>query len=115
MASEQEVKEFLREFHDKMNIWDILFRDDRGKNLQTIADLEIRPIDRKKVIESLHTPDYCEGPTDDKLWGGSSMWVFGKEVKRQEVYIKITMGRPTNPVICISFHTAEFPMQYPFK
>lgn len=115
MATAQEVKDFLREFHDKLNFWDIYFRDDRDKNLQTLSDLEIRPVDRKKVIQSLLPANYSEGPLDDTLYGGNSMWVFGKEVKKQEVYIKITIGPPSNRVICISFHIAAHAMNYPLK
>ena len=43
------------------------------------------------------------------------MWVFGKDVKGQEVYIKITLGLPNSSTICISFHIAEHPMTYPLK
>ena len=41
--------------------------------------------------------------------------VFGKDVKGREVYIKITLGYQNGQTICISFHIAEHPMQYPFK
>jgi hypothetical protein len=43
------------------------------------------------------------------------MWVFGKMVKKKEIYIKITIGMVNNQTICISFHIAEFDMNYPFK
>jgi hypothetical protein len=43
------------------------------------------------------------------------MWVFGKEVKQKEVYIKISMGIANNSAVCISFHVAEYPMIYPLK
>jgi len=43
------------------------------------------------------------------------MWVFGKEVKKKEVYIKISMGIENTNAICISFHIAEYPMKYPYK
>jgi hypothetical protein len=43
------------------------------------------------------------------------MWVFGKEINKHEIYIKITMGQPNQSVICISFHIAEHPMIYPLK
>lgn len=76
-----------------MKIWDVLFRDDRGKNTQALVDLELRPIDRKAILEALETKDYSEGPLEEKLYGGAKMWVFGKTVKKKEVYIKITMGQ----------------------
>ena len=71
----------LDELELKMSIWDILYRDNRGKNAQTLADLEIRPIDRKRAIEGLTVNDYCQGPLEEKLYGGAEMWVFGKVVK----------------------------------
>jgi len=115
MVSEHEVGIFLKDFKNKMTIWDVLFRDDRGKNTQALADLELRPIDRKHILEKLVTSDYSEGPLEEKLIGGAEMWVFGREVMKNEVYIKISMGCPDSSVICISFHLAEHPMVFPYK
>lgn len=111
----EKVESFLEDFKMKMKLWDVLFRDDRGKNTQTLIDLELRPIERKKVLESLECKDYSEGPIEEKLYGNADMWVFGKTIKEHEVYIKITMGTPSCSVICISFHIAEHLMQYPLK
>ncbi len=115
MSSEAQVASFLKDFKDKMKIWDVLFRDDRGKNIQALVDLELRPIERKAALEALETKDYCEGPLEEKLYGGTEMWVFGKNIKRREVYIKITMGAVGCCVICISFHLAQHKMKYPLK
>lgn len=98
-----------------MKVWDVLFRDDRGKNTKTLTDLELRPIERKTILECLEPTDYFRGPLEEKLYGGADMWEFGKTVKKHEVYIKITMGAKGSSVICISFHIAEHPMTYPFK
>jgi hypothetical protein len=105
----------LKNFKEKMQIWDVLFRDDRGKNAQTLIDLELRPIDRKTILETLETEDYSEGPLPETLYKSADMWVFGKTVKKKELYIKITMGDLNNSVICISFHLAQHPMNYPLK
>ena len=59
--------------------------------------------------------DYSQGPLEERMYGGVAMWIFGKDVKKNEVYIKITMGFAGGSVICISFHAAEYPMRYPFK
>ncbi len=115
MSTINEVKSFLKDFKEKMNIWDVLFRDDRGKNTQTLVDLELRPVERKTIIEALDFIDYSEGPIEEKLYGGADMWVFGKQVKEKEVYIKITMGVRGCSVICISFHLAQYKMKYPLK
>ena len=106
-ASKQQVSAFLRDFKEKMKIWNILFRDDRGKNAQTLLDLELRPLERLKIIAALECDDYSDGPLEDTLNKGPAMWIFGKQVKQQEIYIKITMGAPGTSVICISFHIAE--------
>ena len=115
MINKKVVDSFLRDFKGKMKILDILFRDDRGKNKQTLIDLEISPYQRKNVLEKLEVTDYSEGPIEEKLYGGSDMWVFGKEVKNKEIYIKITMGYSNSSVICISFHRAEHKLNYPFE
>jgi hypothetical protein len=115
MATKEEVQSFLSEFHQKMRIWEIRVRDDRGKNTQALYNLEISPIQRIKIIESLSVIDYSQGPKTDTLNAGAPLWVFGKVVKSQMIYIKISVGSPSNPVICISFHEAEHEMQLPFK
>lgn len=80
-----------------------------------MIDLELRPADRLAVLESLEVKDYSEGPIEELLYRGSAMWVFGKVVKKQQVYIKITMGLSGSSVICISFHLAEHHMRFPLN
>jgi len=115
MDDSTHVKVFLDNFKVKLRIWDLLFYSSRQKNTQTIADLEIRVTDVKAILAGLEVPDYSEGPLLDAAFGGADMWVFGRKVKGYEIYIKITLGKPNNPVICISFHFAEYPMRYPLK
>lgn len=115
MTTKDEVERFLKDFKQKTKIFQIVFFDDRGKNAQALLDLEISSNKRKEVIEKLKVEDYSEGPIEEKMRGLMPMWVFGKEVKKQEVYIKISMGRENSQTICISFHLAEHPMNYPLK
>lgn len=115
MASKDDVQQFLNEFFIKYKVFGILFRDLRQKNTGALLTLEISPVKRKEIIESLKVQDYSEGPLDDKLYGIASMWVFGTVVNSTEVYIKISLGAFGSSVICISFHDAEYAMAYPFK
>jgi hypothetical protein len=115
MASKQEVETYLKELKVKIDIFGILFLDDRGKNQQTLHDLEISPAKRKEIISSLKAEDYSQGALDEKMRGILPMWVFGKQVKEKEVYIKVSMGIENNSAVCISFHIAEHPVNYPFK
>ncbi len=115
MSKKTEVASFLKDFKEKMKFWYVFFRDERGKNTNTMIVLELRPIERIKILEKLETKDYSEGPLEEKLYGGADMWVFGKTVKKREVYIKITMGEMSSSVICISFHLSAHKMNYPLK
>ena len=111
MATNQDdVEYFLKDFNVKLSIWGILFRDDRGVNSQVLLDLGITSDFRKEVIKDLKVEDYSEGPVIDTLYKLSDMWIFGKEI-----YIKISLGSEDLKVICISFHIARSPMNYPFK
>ncbi len=109
------VLRFLKELKVKINVWGIIYLDERSKNTQTLLDLELRPQERTKIIKELTAKDFLEGPLPEKFFGISEMWVFGKEIKGSEVYIKITLGNKNNSAVCISFHIAEYPMNYPFK
>ena len=115
ILTRDEVQCFLDQFHAKMKIFGIIYRDDRGKNQKTLEELEIVPSYRKLVIESLCVEDYVDGPIVDTLNRLGEMWVFGKDVKDREVYIKIMLGGVNCQTICISFHIAEHPLQYAFK
>lgn len=92
MSDQDEIGAFLQDFHVKMKIRGIIFRDDRGKNVQTLLDLEITKDHRNQVIKELKVEDYSEGPLPEKLYGGADMWVFGKQVKKKEIYIKNNDG-----------------------
>ena len=115
MATKEQVEIFLKRLKEKIKVFDIIFRDDRGKNLQTLATLEINTTFRKQVVMNVEPKDYVDGPIVDTLNKIEEMWVFGKDVKGHEVYIKITLGQPNSSTICISFHIVEHPMNYPFK
>jgi len=54
MASKREVERFLNELKVKIEIFSILFFDDRGKNAQTLHDLEISAA----ICISFHIAEY---------------------------------------------------------
>ena len=114
MATEDEIESFLIDFKMKLSIWDVLYLD-RSKNTQSLIDLDIRPKERKSILEHLNVVDFSEGPQSDTMLNGADMWVFGKIINSHEVYIKITLGMTGLSVICISFHIAEYSMNYPYK
>lgn len=76
MATKQDVERFLHNFHVKLSVFGIVFRDDRGKNMQTLLELEITPKYREGIIKDLRSEDYVEGPIVDTLNSMGDMWVF---------------------------------------
>ena len=115
MISKEEVELFLSRFNQKVKVFGLLFRDDRGKNMQTLLELEITPKYREDIITHLSPVDYVDGPVEDTLHKMGEMWIFGKEVKGRDVYIKISTGMSNSGAICISFHIAERHIRYKFK
>ncbi|MGL4581943.1 MAG: hypothetical protein ACRCVU_03055 [Flavobacterium sp.] len=70
---EKEVLDFLKEFKVKLAILGVLYRDDRGKNTQALADLEISPTFRELILQNLELDDYSQGPFQENLYGGSDV------------------------------------------
>lgn len=58
MITKETVEEFLSRFNQKVKVFGIIFRDDRGKNQQTLLDLEITPKSREDIITNLDPDDY---------------------------------------------------------
>jgi len=115
MATKQEVELFLNQLKDKIKVFEVAFRP-RGKNLDDLAELDITPIKRLEYLMNLKAEDYYGGAKKDTYDPTKpDYYEFGIQVKGKEVYIKISPGLPNKMVDCMSFHIAEFPMNYPLK
>jgi len=115
MAKKEEIERFLIEFKQKISFWGLVLRSDRSNNFLTMAELELTTAKIKIILNELTSLDYTQGPEKDTLYKMTDMWMFGKEIKNREVYIKITFGLPGQEAVCISFHFSEHPLVYPFK
>lgn len=115
MAEREDVEYFLQQLKEKMTVFDVVFRY-RDKNLADLAEMNITPASRTIYLLQLTIENYYSGPHKDTY--DTSMpdyYEFGLEIMKKTVYIKINLGKPNKPIDCISFHLAEFPIQYPFK
>jgi hypothetical protein len=115
MAEQSIVKYFLQELKQLIKVWGIIFSNRPKNSIQNLADLSITAKMREEIILNLEVKDYSEGPLDETQLGGTEMWIFGKTIKKQQVYIKLTISKISGGAICISFHKAEFPMEFPLK
>lgn len=99
MITIEEVRAFLDQFNAKVQVFGILFRDDRPKNREALQVLDITPLQRELIVKNLQVQDYVEGSVIDLLNKQSEMWVFGKDVKEREVTSKspwdIRTARPS--------------------
>lgn len=113
MTPIEEVSRFLADFKTKLDVYEVVYIN-REKNLQALADLDIRPFERTACLKNLAVENYYRGPHPDQA-GISDLWEFGIQLKSKEVYIKIQLGVYNRPTVCISFHVAEFIMTYPYR
>lgn len=78
----------------------------------TMLSLEYDTEDVKNELLSLSEKEYIETIKDDKDNNKPPFWVFGKDINKKDVYIKVKIrNKATNKVFCVSFHYAR----YPFK
>ena len=84
---------------------------------ETLRHLRLTQRNLEEELLGLNVEDYSSGPEEDRGAPGE-LWVFGREISGQEVYVKIklmTDDAGKNRAKCISFHIAARPLKYPLK
>lgn len=115
VTTQDNVEQFLQQIRTKIDVFDIVFTP-RSKNDQGPLDVEITALERKNTILSLTCKNYMSGPNKDTNdTRRPDYYEFGVIIKGKEVYIKLSHGFENKPVICMSFHIAEYKITYPFK
>lgn len=111
-----EIRDFLMEFKKIMVKGRGLDIVNRRENIDALAKLGLTKKNLKEEIMALSVENYCEGPEPDKDRPGY-VWVFGKQIGRQEIYIKLKIAQVGKEKIakCLSFHAAKFPLCYPYQ
>lgn len=114
-AKKDEVEGFLKEFKERARFFGIVYVDGKPENVSTLAELEISGKQRDEFVLALEAEDYYQGPDKNDYPGQNDVWMFGKEIKGKEVYIKIYIGKTNLSNVCISFHIAKSKITYPLK
>lgn len=109
------IRGFLKDFKGSMAENKYEVKGNHKKNLDTLIQLGITTLQRDDIIRQLIVEDYCSGPSEDEYKPKDSLWVFGKVIEENEIYIKLKIDLEHDKAICISFHISEFPMKYPLK
>jgi hypothetical protein len=112
-----EVRHFLRTFKEIAASRGIHIIN-REKTDNTLIRLGLTRTNCKEEIMNLSVLNYSSGPDPDfSQPGRAPLWIFGKEVKGHEIYIKLKVveGVSVDSALCISFHISEESLTYPFK
>lgn len=66
--------------------------------------------------------NYHKGPEKDHKYADQLVWKFGvdeffygESYPSSTLYLKIAIRESKNDMVMLSFHQAEFPIDYPFK
>lgn len=112
----EEVRNFLLEFKQAVTGGSGVELVPRDETLSTLARLGLTKANLEEILLRLSTTDYCQGPEPDRDRPGE-IWVFGREIEGEEVYIKLKVAQTKSRTIvkCISFHIAQFPLDYPYR
>ncbi len=65
------------------------------------------------LLATIAVSDYCEGPVADDHGRSEEWWVFGPVVEGVALYVKVAVTA-AGEVVCLSLHTAQYPMVRPF-
>ncbi len=94
--------------------------DDEYTNENTLLTLDYGVEDVVEVLKTLTLEDYHESMVDNVADGFNVFFVFGKRIRKRDVYIKIRLkqrsGMAGSYVFCISFHFARQAITvYPYR
>jgi len=113
-SPEEGVLNFLREWKKACDLYKISFVN-RPKNLESIKQLGLTVTGAKELLRHLTVQDYVAGPKADKDKPGE-VWEFGLLINGIEVYVKVKLFEfnDEKKAKCISFHSAEHRLSFPF-
>lgn len=127
-SKEKEIIEFLamlkgilrsKTFSVEQDLTIIRSKKPKGKELYstgyTMLDLEYDAYDVVERLLELTVQEYSETLVDKDDVNPPLLFVFGKDINENLVYIKLKIkGDAVKHVLCVSFHYAEEPMRFPY-
>ena len=116
VASKEQVDEFLAKVVACVEKGQLYYQD-RLKDVQTRAELDISYGEQIEHIVRLTCSNYYRGPKPDRSSPYQTVYEFGTMINDREIYIKLAVGERSGLMNarCISFHIAEQPIDYPLR
>lgn len=126
-SKEKDIIEFLNHLHQILQHenFDIdkdltLIRKKKKNEEQfstpyTLLDLDYDMFDVVERLKELTIKEYSETLIDKDDLNPPMLFVFGKDIRCRQVYIKLKIkGVSTRHVLCVSFHYAKRKMRFPY-
>ena len=89
--------------------------DEEHSTPYTLLDLDYDAWDVVERLKELTVAEYSETKIDKDDLAPPLLFVFGKDINRKLVYIKLKIkGDQRRRVLCVSFHYAKDPMKFPY-
>ena len=115
IATKAEIGGFLYTFKFFAQDFNQFHFVERGKNMQSLAELGITIPQAINTILKLTYKNYSEGPKKDDLFPDGNIWIFGSDIDSEEIYIKLSDKLSNNIAKCVSFHKSKYKISYPYR
>lgn len=126
-SKEKDIIEFLNHLHQILQHEDFdidkdltLIRKKKKNEEQfstpyTLLDLDYDMFDVVERLKELTIKEYSETLMDKDDLNPPMLFVFGKDIRCRQVYIKLKIkGVSARHVLCVSFHYAKRKMHFPY-
>lgn len=81
----------------------------------TLLDLNYDVEDVAEQLKELTVEEYSETLVDKEDINPPLLFVFGKNINNEKIYIKLKIkGEKQRHILCVSFHYAEYIMTFPY-
>lgn len=122
LAFLDELKAFLKgnDFdidHDLILIKKKKVDDEEYSTPYTLLDLDYNSEDVVNRLKELTVAEYSETKIDKDDLNPPLLFVFGKDINRRLVYMKLKIKKKENlrkHILCVSFHYAKEKMKFPY-
>ena len=122
LAFLEELKAFIEgnDFdidHDLILIKKRKLDDEEYSTPYTLLDLEYSSEDVVNRLKELTVAEYSETKIDKDDLNPPLLFVFGKDINRRLVYMKLKIKKKENlrkHILCVSFHYAKEKMKFPY-
>lgn len=91
--------------------------DEEHSTTYTLLDLDYDSRDIVDRLKELTVAEYSETKIDKDDLNPPLLFVFGKDINRKLVYVKLKIKEKDNQkrrVLCVSFHYARYKMDFPY-